>query len=117
MDDVLLYLLNIDNMTIFLVAVLATWGGYVVQQMVSSHVMTLLFVPGFIAGALASNYVFPALGIIVLPDRDSNTLVITAIGMMVALVLMVIGIWVVYALSDATRPDIAERRSREGEGA
>lgn len=117
MTDILIYLLSIDNMTIFLVAVLATWGGYIVHQMVSSTIMTLLFVPGFVSGALISNYVFGKFGIILLADRDSNSLVITAIGMVSALFIIVGGIWLAYQLSDMNRPSIADRRGRDGHGA
>jgi hypothetical protein len=94
--------------------VLATWGGYIVQQMISSHVMTMLFVPGFMIGAVLSNYIFGKLGIFILADKDSNALVVTAIGMMVALVVIIIGIWATTSVTEMARPTVADRRAREG---
>lgn len=113
MQDLIFYVWNFDNMAMFFVALLATWGGYMVHQMVSSQVMTLLFVPGFIGGALLSNYVFNALGIVVLHDKNSNSVVVTAIGMMFALVVLIIGIWATYTIGEAMRPSVEERRARQ----
>lgn len=114
MHDLLAYIWSIDNLTMFMVAVLATWGGYIVHQMISSHIMTMLFVPGFVVGAVVSNYIFGKLGLFVLADKDSNALVVTAIGMMTALVVMIVGIWLTHSVSDMARPTVADRRARDG---
>ncbi|MEW5963258.1 MAG: hypothetical protein AB1749_06800 [Pseudomonadota bacterium] len=114
MHDLMAYIWSIDNLTMFMVAVLATWGGYIVHQMISSHIMTMLFVPGFVVGAVLSNYIFGKLGVFILHDKDSNALVVTAIGMMAALVVMIVGIWLTHTVTEMTRPSVADRRAREG---
>lgn len=113
MHDLVVYIWSIDNLTMFMVAVLATWGGYIVHQMISSHIMTLLFVPGFVVGAVLSNYIFGRFGLYVLADKDSNALVVTAIGMMAALLVMILGIWLTHSVAEMARPSVAERRARE----
>lgn len=81
------HLLAVDRFTILTVAGLAFAAGYLVKQMLSAS-LAVLFVPGFIAGALASIYIFQEYGILIGPDNDTNAVLASGAGIIVALLIL-----------------------------
>ena len=47
---------EVDTYTIIVVALLSGWSGVLTMQMLSRTMLAMVFVPGFIFGALVVNY-------------------------------------------------------------
>ena len=70
MLDFLNRALTVDTYTLVVVAMLSGWAGVLTLHVLSRTVLALVFVPGFVLGALIMNYVFELAGI--LPDPRSR---------------------------------------------
>lgn len=81
---------EVDTYTIVVVALLAGWSGVLTMHVLSKTVMALVFVPGFIFGALVANYLFEEYGFYPTPDKDTNVVVACTLGIIVALLVLLI---------------------------
>ena len=69
MLDFLNRAVNVDTYTLVVVAMLSGWAGVLTLHVLSRTVLALVFVPGFVIGALVMNYVFELTGFDPTPDR------------------------------------------------
>lgn len=82
---------EVDTYTITVVALLAGWSGVLTMHVLSKTVLALVFVPGFIFGALVANYLFDEFRFYPTPDAETNVVIACTLGIIAALlVLMVI---------------------------
>jgi len=88
MFDLLGDLLSIDQYAMITVVSVSALGGFVMKQFVDSRMLVLLFIPAFLAGGLVAQFFCNQYDIVLTPEKDANAVVISAIGMMVALVVM-----------------------------
>jgi len=90
MLDFLNRALTVDTYTLVVVAMLSGWAGVLTLHVLSRTFLALVFIPGFVFGALIMNYVFELAGIDPTPDRQTNVVIACTVGMIVALFLLLI---------------------------
>jgi uncharacterized membrane protein YeaQ/YmgE (transglycosylase-associated protein family) len=81
---------EVDTYTIVVVALLAGWSGVLTMHVLSKTIMALVFVPGFIFGALVANYLFELYGFYPTPDKQTNVVVACTLGIIAALLVLLI---------------------------
>jgi uncharacterized membrane protein YeaQ/YmgE (transglycosylase-associated protein family) len=81
---------EVDTYTIVVVALLAGWSGVLTMNALSKAVMALVFVPGFVLGALVANYLFDAYGFYPTPDKSTNIVVACTLGIIAALLVLLL---------------------------
>lgn len=81
---------EVDTFTIVVVALLSGWSGVLTVQVLSRAVLAMLFVPGFIFGALAANYLFEQYAIYPTPDKETNVVVACTLGIIAALLVLLV---------------------------
>lgn len=106
-------LITIDDYTqivVFCSVVVALW---LLRTMTQSTALTLIFSPAILFGALAANYLFRVNFIHPTSDKDTNVVVASAVGVLLALSLMLLASRMAIFMSDrkgqrrANRPIIA----------
>jgi uncharacterized membrane protein YeaQ/YmgE (transglycosylase-associated protein family) len=81
---------EVDTYTIVVVALLSGWAGVLTLHVLSKTVLALVFVPGFIFGALLANYLFDQFGYYPTSDRESNVVVACTLGIIAALLVLLV---------------------------
>jgi uncharacterized membrane protein YeaQ/YmgE (transglycosylase-associated protein family) len=81
---------EVDTYTIVVVALLAGWSGVLTMHVLSKTVLALVFVPGFVFGALVANYMFEHFGFYPTPDRSTNVVVACTLGIIAALLVLLV---------------------------
>ena len=90
MLDFLNRAVTVDTYTLVVVAMLSGWAGILTLHVLSRTVLALVFVPGFILGALVTNYVFELTGFFPTPDRETNVVIACTAGIIMALLVLLI---------------------------
>ena len=81
---------EVDTYTLVVVALLAGWSGVLTMHALSKAVMALVFVPGFVFGALVANYLFEEYGFYPTPDKSTNIVVACTLGIIAALLVLLL---------------------------
>lgn len=89
---------EVDTYTIVVVALLAGWSGVLTMHVLSRTVLALLFVPGFVFGALVANYLFVEYSFYPTPDQETNVVVACTLGIIMALLVLLIATRIAAAL-------------------
>ena len=89
---------EVDTYTI-VVALLAGWAGVLTMHVLSRTMLALVFVPGFIFGALVANYLFEEFAFYPTSDKDTNVVVACTLGIIAALLVLMIMIRLMAALA------------------
>ena len=79
------FLHQVDTYTLVVVAVLSGWAGMLTLLVLSRTLLALVFIPGFVLGALTMNYVFELAGIYPTPDHETNVVIACTVGLIVSL--------------------------------
>jgi uncharacterized membrane protein YeaQ/YmgE (transglycosylase-associated protein family) len=90
MIDFLNKALTVDTYTLVVVALLAGWSGVLTMHVLSKTMLALVFVPGFIFGALVANYLFEVYGVYPTPDKETNVVVACTLGIIAALLVLLV---------------------------
>ena len=90
MLDFLNRAITVDTYTLVVVAVLSGWAGVLTLHVLSRTVLALVFIPGFVFGALVTNYVFELTGFYPTPDRETNVVVACTLGIIIALFVLML---------------------------
>jgi len=90
MIDFLNHTFEVDTFTIVVVALLSGWSGILTVQVLSRTMLAMVFVPGFIFGALVANYLFGLYAIYPTPDKETNVVVACTLGTIAALLVLLI---------------------------
>lgn len=90
MVDFLNQTFEVDTYTIVVVALLSAWSGVLTQHVLSRTLLALVFVPGFIFGALVANYLFHIYGFYPTPDEETNVVVACTLGIIMALLVLLV---------------------------
>lgn len=85
MLDFLDQAVTVDTFTMVVVALLSGWAGVLTLHVLSRTTLALIFVPGFVFGALFANYLFDYTGFHPTPDRNTNVVVACTLGIIAAL--------------------------------
>lgn len=104
MLDILADLTAIDTFTFMVLAglVMAVFG--LIRTLFDSTTLAVAFMPVLVLGGLAANYLFRTHFVIATPDKDSNVVVASAFGILIAMILMLCAISISIFM--------AERRSK-----
>ena len=105
MLDAFYLLISVDEFTLITAVGSVAVVFWLIRQMVESTMLAVVCAPVLILGALAANYLFRSYFVIASQDKDANVVVASAIGVLAALLLMLIGIWISASMS--------ERRARK----
>lgn len=81
---------EVDAYTIVVVALLAGWSGVLTMHVLSKTVLALVFVPGFIFGALVANYLCDLYGFLPTSDQETNVVVACTLGIIGALLVLLV---------------------------
>jgi len=81
---------EVDTYTLVVVALLSGWAGVLTLHVLSKTMLALVFVPGFIFGALVANYIFDEFGIYPTPDQETNVVVACTLGIVGALLVLLV---------------------------
>lgn len=90
MLDFLHQALTVDTYTIVVVALLSGWAGVLTLHVLSRTVLALVFIPGFVFGALLANYLFEETGFMPTPDRETNVVIACTLGLIVTLLVLLV---------------------------
>jgi len=90
MLDFLNQAFEVDTYTIVVVALLAGWSGVLTMHVLSKTVLALVFVPGFIFGALIANFLFQEFGFYPTPDEETNVVIACTLGIIAALLILMV---------------------------
>jgi ABC-type sulfate transport system permease component len=90
---------TVDTYTLVVVAMLAGWAGVLTRHVLSRTLMALVFVPGFVVGALVTNYIFEINSISPTPDRETNVVVACTLGIILALFVLLVCLRISTAMS------------------
>ena len=90
MVDFLNQTFEVDTYTIVVVALLSAWSGVLTLHVLSKTLLALVFVPGFIFGALVANYLFELYGVYPTPDAETNVVVACTMGIIAALLILLL---------------------------
>jgi len=85
MVDFLNRAITVDTYTLVVVALLSGWAGVLTLHVLSRTLMALVFIPGFVFGALVTNYVFELTEFSPTADRETNVVIACTTGIIVAL--------------------------------
>ncbi len=80
----------VDTFTLVIVAILSGWAGVLTLHVLSRTVLSLIFVPGFTFGALATNYFFELSGFFPTHDRETNVVIACTVGIIIALLMLLL---------------------------
>jgi len=69
---------------------LSGWAGVLTLHVLSRTVLALVFVPGFVLGALVTNYIFELTGFYPTPDRETNIVIACTLGIIIALLVLLL---------------------------
>ena len=92
---------EVDTYTIVVVALLSAWAGVLTLHVLSKTMLALVFVPGFIFGALIANYIFEEIGFLPTPDQETNVVVACTLGIIAALLVLLVVTRLTAALAGA----------------
>lgn len=81
---------EVDTYTVVVVALLAGWSGVLTMHVLSKTVLALIFVPGFVFGALVANYLFVEYSFYPTPDQETNVVVACTLGVIMALLVLLV---------------------------
>jgi len=81
---------EVDTYTVVVVALLSAWAGVLTLHVLSKTMLALVFVPGFIFGALVANYIFEKARFYPTPDQETNVVVACTLGIIAALLVLMV---------------------------
>jgi len=82
--------LQVDTYTLVVVALLSGCSGILTMQVLSRTMLAMVFVPGFVFGALVANYLFEQYAIYPTPDKETNVVIACTLGMIIALLVLLV---------------------------
>ena len=113
MIDTLNAIINVNFVTAMLVTAMAVGSGVIFREVTNSNWMTVFLVPMLAFGALVSIYVLNQTGIFFTAQKDSNTVVTSSVGMIVALIAVLGAIRLRMAIGEMKKPPDPSGRLRE----
>jgi predicted membrane-bound spermidine synthase len=107
MNDAIDAMFTVDEFTMLVVGGCVGIAFWFIREMTESFVLAAFCTPMMVAGALAANYLFRVNFVVAVQDKDSNVVIASAAGVICALVLVLVSLWISVLMS--------ERRSEKRE--
>ena len=90
MHNLFARLINVDDYAFWVVACMIFAAFCMLRSMTKSTVLSLIYTPALVVGALAANYLYRINYIELSSNRDANVVVASAIGVIMALMIMLV---------------------------
>lgn len=100
MSDLFEALMTVDEFTVFVTLSCVGIAFWLIREMVDSTALAIVCTPVLLIGALAANYLFRIHFVIAVQDKDSNVVVASAVGVVCALVLVLVSLWISVLMSE-----------------
>jgi len=109
MSNFYTYISTLDMSMWMIIISLVTVAGYIMQQIVKSHMLTVVFMLAFQVGALVINYMSYELEVVPLPGPEVNLIALSTIGMTAALLISLLVMRLVNAMVNTGRRKVGHR--------
>ncbi len=93
MKDFFWSLQTIDSFTYYVLFVLTAAVAWFIKEIVGSAFLATLSVPVLMLGGVLSFRGFQIAMVTIVPDKDANVVITSAVGAFVALLLMILSVW------------------------
>ncbi len=107
MTDIASAIITVDDYTFFATLCCVSIAIWLIREMVQSTFMAIACTPFLLMGAFGANYLFRINFVTAVQDKDSNVVIASAVGVIIALLFLLISIWISVSMS--------ERRSQKRE--
>ncbi len=105
MEDAFYAIIQTDRYSLVVVSTFAIVAFCLIREIITSTAMAMFSAPVMFLGGLIANHLFRSYSIIAVNDKDTNVVVASAVGILSALILMLLLIWLTVLWS--------ERRSKK----
>ncbi len=100
---------DVNTFTVVAVIGLVAIANWLIKLLTDSTGFAILFTPAMIIGALAANYLFVEYYVMPTQDKNSNVVIASALGVLIAMIFMLLATRGVVALSDRNRKKVSSR--------
>ncbi len=100
---------DVNTFTVVVVIGLVAIANWLIKLLTDSTAIAILFTPAMIIGALAANYLFVEYYVMPTQDKNSNVVIASALGVLIAMIFMLLATRGVVALSDRNRKKVSSR--------
>ena len=100
MLDALYLLVSVDQYTMVCVVGAAAVAFWLIQLLLDSTALACICAPVLLISAFEANYLFKTHFVIAAQDKDSNIVVASALGVLSAMMLILVGIWLGTMMSE-----------------
>ena len=100
---------DVNTFTVVVVIGLVAIANWLIKLLTDSTGFAILFTPAMIIGALAANYLFVEYYVMPTQDKNSNVVIASALGVLIAMIFMLLATRGVVALSDRNRKKVSSR--------
>jgi hypothetical protein len=115
MIDTLNDIVNVNFVTALVVITMSVGSGVIFREVTNSNLLTVLLVPALAFGALVSIYAMSMAGVFFTSNHESNTVVTSSVGMILALLIVLGLIRLRLAYGDMKKPPDPAGRLRESD--
>ena len=100
---------DVNTFTAVVVIGLVALANWLIKLLTDSTGFAILFTPAMIVGALAVNYLFVEFYITPTPDKNSNVVIASAMGVLAAMLFMLLATRGVVGLGDRRRKKLSSK--------
>ena len=100
MHDLFYRLTNVDDYAFWVVVLMILAAFALLRSMTQSTFLSLVYTPALAVGALAANYLYRVNYIELSSNRDANVVVASAIGVILALMIMLVATRIAILMHD-----------------
>ncbi len=100
MQDVIFALSNLDQFAVTAAVTFVILAFVLIREIVHSTTLAVVSAPVLLIGGLAANYLFHHNFVVATHDKDTNVVIASAVGVLTALVLLLLSIWISVLMSE-----------------
>lgn len=100
MQDIIYALSTLDQFTLVAAGFFVFIAFWLIRELVNSTALAVISAPVLMVGALAANYLFHTHFLMPVDDKDTNVVIASAVGVLTALVLLLVSIWITVLMSE-----------------
>lgn len=76
-------------------------AAILIREMLDSAALAAISIPLMLIGALAANYLFQVNFVAPLDDKDTNVVIASALGVLIAITLLLVSMWIASLMSES----------------
>jgi uncharacterized membrane protein len=100
MHDVFYALAAMDQFSVVVSVSFVLVAFWLIRLFTNSTALAVISSPVLLVGGLAANYLFHARFVMPVDDKDTNVVIASAVGVVIALVLLLLSIWISVMMSE-----------------